>query len=410
MIIERSAEAERLRKAKKWVLLFGRRKTGKSFLAENFLKWDEYFFVKRDKGIISKKSGRELSYGAFLEVLEREMLGGKTLVVDEFHRLGADFLDRLHASGGKGRLVLISSTLFLSKKLVRENSPLLGLVAEQQVRLISLGDCLRALGKSKAGKKASVESALLLREPLAIGYSEPGIKAEAQFASVLAGSMRTMPALVGEIFLEEERELSAVYDGILRAVAAGKVVSTEITDAVFARGLIPKNDASQVQQYLKNLADFGILRRIAVFGKNKFIYKHVSPLVRLYYYADGKYNASERQPDEAEIGRIAAELIPRMVEDEVRALAAEKLGLSEAVMEGKDFDVDACLLRFRKPAVAMEIKWKVRITLEDVRSAERSLENAKAGEKWLFVPDRKMVLAKTSLKIVDIGDLIGDGS
>jgi hypothetical protein len=79
-------------------------------------------------------------------------------------------------------------------------------------------------------------------------------------------------------------------------------------------------------------------------------------------------------------------------------------------MEGKDFDVDACLLRFRKPAVAMEIKWKVRITLEDVRSAERSLENAKAGEKWLFVPDRKMVLAKTSLKIVDIGDLIGDGS
>src|SRR3989338_2307251 len=99
MVIVERAEAERLKKAKGWVLLYGRRKTGKTFLVQHFLPHDAYFFVKRDRGVL--EGSRELSQEAFLEALPRDLAAGKTVVVDEFHRLGPDFLDRLHALGGK---------------------------------------------------------------------------------------------------------------------------------------------------------------------------------------------------------------------------------------------------------------------------------------------------------------------
>ena len=59
MIIER-IEVDEIKKIKKWLLIYGRRKTGKTFLVENFLKYDEYFFVKRDRTILSKKDQKEI--------------------------------------------------------------------------------------------------------------------------------------------------------------------------------------------------------------------------------------------------------------------------------------------------------------------------------------------------------------
>ena len=70
-------------------------------------------------------------------------------------------------------------------------------------------------------------------------------------AKSLEYSVKTIPALVGEIFTEEERSISAVYEGILRAIANGKTVSGEISSYLFSRKLIKKDDPSIVQQYLK---------------------------------------------------------------------------------------------------------------------------------------------------------------
>ncbi len=405
MIIDRPKDIERLKGTAKWTLLFGRRKTGKSFLVENYTTYDEFFYVKTDRGITSKKGNRSVAYEAFLALLKHLLSEGKTVVVDEFHRLGEDFFDELHAVGRGGRLILVSSTLHMAKKLIGAHSALLGLVAEVPLGLISMEDCLRAIGKTGIGKKEKVELALLLREPIVSNYSLEAKPPREQFASALQGSMKTVPALVGEIFAEEERTASATYGGILRAVANGKVVSGEISSFLFARKLVRKDDPSLVQPYLKNLIEFGILRRVEVLGKNKFIYKHVSPLCRLFYYADEKYNISERNAAKEEVLRIVDGLLPRMVEDEIRSLAAEKYGLSEAVMEGKDFDVDACLMKFRKVEIAMEVKWKGRIGADDIRKAEESLGKIDAKEKWLFVPDKKMVGIKTSLKVIDIDDL-----
>ena len=406
MIIERPLAKKSLANTKKWVLLYGRRKTGKSFLVENFIRYDDYFFVKKDRTVVLKKTAQSLSYDAFLALLRRDIEDGKTAVIDEFHRLGEDFLEELHRVRTGGQVILISSTLHLSKRLVSKNSSLLGLVTEFPLGLISLQDTLAALSSFDLEPKARLELAILLREPLAVDYFDEKMGAREQFTRVLLGSMRTIPALVGEVFSEEERTLSAVYEGVLRAIANGHCNSGEISSYLFSRKLIAKDDPSLGSQYLQNLQDFGLIRRIKIFGKGKFIYKHNSPLVRIFYYADEKYNISERTVGAAEVGRIVDELLPRIVEDEVRLYFAEKTGLAESVMHGADFDVDVCLLRFTKPQMVMEVKWKGRISGSDIQTAEKSLSKVQAPQRILFVPDKRGLKAPAGLKLMDVSDLV----
>lgn len=402
MIIERPEEAKRLAGSAKWALVYGRRKTGKTFLVSNFSKFDEYFFVKGSGNILAKDDN-SISYETFMEILKRALEEGKTVVVDEFHRLGADFFDYLHHMKKSGKLVLISSTLFLSKKLISGKSALLGLFAEMPVGLISLEDCLRALKRFNLPRKELMELAILLREPIAIDYFDPNAGARDTTARIVLGSARAIPALVGEIFLEEEREISGVYEGILRAIASGKVGSGEISSHLFSKKLIKKDDPSVIQQYLNNLTAFGIIRRIGVFGKKRFIYKLASPLSRIYYYADEKYNISERKIPEKELGRIIGELMPRIVEDSVREALAEKFGLAESVAEAKDFETDGYLLKFTKPEIALEVKWG-HIGEKEIRQIEEKLGMRQAAKKILFVQDKRGV--KSRLKVMDASDLM----
>ncbi len=405
MIILRK-ENDVLKSCRDWVFVFGRRKTGKSFLVKNSSNWNEYFFVKRDKTILSEKED-SISYETFLNILKRELNQNRTIVVDEFHRLGDDFLDFIHSFKKTGKLIVISSTLFLSKRLLKGRSPILGLFSELPIRIISLRDTLTALSKMKLSKKEHVENAILLREPITITSFDSNKKARKVFSKVLLSSLNTIPALVGEIFLEEEKSLSAVYEGILRAIAGGKITSTKIADYLFSRKLIVNNDASIVQQYLKNLISFGIIKRVGVYNKNKFIYKHISPLTKLFYYADEKYNISERDLTEKEIERIVQEIMPRIVEDNIREFLAQKFGLSEAIIESKDYDIDTCLLRFNKPEVVAEVKWKEKINKEEMRKVEADLNEIKAKKRYLFVQDkRKFFGLKSNIEIVDINDFL----
>ncbi|MEM2273990.1 MAG: AAA family ATPase [Thermofilum sp.] len=404
MIIERPEEVRRISELKKWVLVYGRRKTGKTFLVSNFVKYDEYFFVKTSRGIVTK-DGDSVSYEAFLEILKRALDEGKTVVVDEFHRLGQDFFDFLHYAKKRGKLILISSTLFLSRKLVSAKSPLLGLFAEVPIGLISLRDCLKALEGFNLSKKDRLELAILLREPIAVDYFDEKKSARENIALVLLSSVKTIPALIGEIFYEEEREMSSIYEGILRAIASGRVISGEIASYLFSRRLIKKEDASIIQPYLNNLVSFGLIRRVEVFNKRKFVYKIASPLVRIYYYADEKYNISERKVGREEILRIIDELMPRIVEDEVREFLAEKHGLRESVIEAKDFEVDGCLLRFNKPEIALEVKWG-RVSGRDIKRVEEKLSKVPSARRVLFVQDKNDVEVKPSaIEVVDVDDL-----
>lgn len=402
MIIERPKEVKRINEINKWILLYGRRKTGKTFLVRNFLNFDDYFFIKTNKNVLTEDN-ESISYETFIEILKRSLKSGKTVVVDEFHRLDKDFFDLLHSLKKQGKLILISSTLSLSKRLISARSALLGLFAEIPLGLISLEESLNSLKKFKFSKQERIELAILLREPIAVDYFNEKKKARETISTIILSSLKTIPALVGEIFSEEERELSAVYEGVLRGISIGNVGSGEISSYLFSKKLIKKDDPSIIQQYLNNLISFGIIRRIELFKKKKFIYKLVSPLSKIYYYADEKYNLSERKVTEEELSPIINELMPRIVEDNVREVLAEKYGLRESIFEAKDFDIDGILLKFKKPEIALEVKWGG-LGKKEIDKAEEVLGKIDATRKLLFVKDKKII--KSNLETIDVDDLI----
>jgi hypothetical protein len=402
MIIERKDEVTRVQDLKKWTLVYGRRKTGKTFLVTNFIRHDEYFFIKTSKSIMTKNGGT-ISQETFIEILKRSIEESKIVVIDEFQRLGPDFLDFLHASKKQGRVILISSTLYLSTKLFSSQSPLLGIVAEVPIGLIKIGDALRAIARFNLPKKERLENAIVLEEPISIDYFDAARPQREMLASLLAGSVKTIPALIGEIFFEEERTLSAIYEGILRGIATGNVGSGELSSYLFSKKLTRKDDPSIIQQYLANLVQVGVIKRIEVFNKKRFIYKLVSPLSRIFYYADEKYNVVERKLSPVELMPIIDDIMPKLVEDVVREAIAAKHGLRESVITASDHDVDGFLLKFKKPEMAIEVKWGT-IRAVDIRRSEETLGKLDAARKILFVPDKDGL--KSKLEIWDVDDLL----
>ena len=69
----------------RWVLVYGRRKTGKTFIVSNFIKHDSFYFIKRDRTVISKKDWRTINYDTMMELMRRDLSEGKTVVIYEFH-------------------------------------------------------------------------------------------------------------------------------------------------------------------------------------------------------------------------------------------------------------------------------------------------------------------------------------
>ena len=318
--------------------------------------------------------------------------------------MGDDFFDFIHyMRKERGKLILVSSTLHLLRELFSARSPILGFFAEVPISIISLGDTLRSLKGYGLDKKSLLEMAILLREPLMVEYFDEHVDPRRLIPRSIIHSIKTVPALVGEIFIEEERNISAVYEGILRAIASGKTVSGEISSYLFSRRLIKKDDPSIIQQYLKNLVEFGVIKRLRVYGKNKLVYKHVSPLTRIYYYADEKYNISERKPSEKELERIIDEIMPVIVEDNVREFLAEKHGFEETVFEARDYDVDGCLLGFKTLEVALEVKWGRKV---DVEGVKENLGRVKAKRRILFVQDKTQLGDLEDIEVMDVLDLI----
>ena len=154
---------------------------------------------------------------------------------------------------------------------------------------------------------------------------------------------------------------------------------------------------------MNNLVSFGIIRKIEVTNKKKFVYKLVSPLARIFYYADEKYNIAERPRDEKELLAIIQEVLPHMIEDAVREHIAKKEGLRETIIESRDYDIDGYLMRFQEPEILLEVKWKRELKKEDIQKTEKNLEKLSAKRKILFVPDKKEI--KTMLEVWDVDDL-----
>jgi hypothetical protein len=350
----------------KWVLVYGRRKTGKSYFVKNNVKWDKYYFVGRSGDIFV--DDEKISYETFIREVVQSLENEKTIVIDEIQRLPEEFFDRLHNIGVKGRLIAITSTIWLTKELLGKRSPMLGLFSEFRMDIIDERDILLNLHDRIKDPKELIEYAVFLREPWLIPLWE---ETESFFDALPFNVKITVPALIGEIFTEEERQYSRIYDAILKAIANGKRISTEIASYLYSLRLIPAEDPSLVHPFLKILQNIGLIEKIKIYEKNKYYYRISSPIVDYYYYLDAKYGISEREIQFLQARKVLEIKMPHYVEQFIMNLLSKIFGLWPEKIIEKEYEVDIALVDLKKLKAVVEVKWRKNITSEVLKEVER---------------------------------------
>ncbi|PSN83238.1 hypothetical protein B9P99_00415 [Candidatus Marsarchaeota G1 archaeon OSP_B] len=381
VIVTRQEDLNRWKNTGSRVLVYGRRKSGKSFFVKNFTSWDEYFFVKRDGGILDTRRMQEISYEFLKEYMLRSE--GKRFVIDEFQRLPSDFLDFLHAYHETLKVTLISSTLWLSSKFLGRGSPLLGVFEEFRMGLIDERDVLRFLFEREKGSEV-VEKAVYMREPWIIPMVNGEMRDE--ISRIISEQKNTFASLIEEIFSEEDRLLKESYMAVLTAVSTGKVKSTEISSYLFSRKLIKRDDPSTIQSYLKILEQMGLIEKVHVINRRYKQFKVSSPVLDLYFYLEGKYGFSELEVPQSEIRKVVDEKTPRYVEDFIRTLLSKLYGEKAGKIVEKDYEIDIVLSSFRSTKLVGEVKWKSFVGKHEIRRVEEVLERFNC-ERVLVVPD-----------------------
>ncbi len=351
-------EEESITKGIKRMLIYGRRKTGKTYFVRNFLKHDKYFFVTREGNVFFEEN--VLDYNTFFSMF-KELVKEKIIVVDEFHRLPKEFVDYLHYIS-KGNIVLVTSTLWLAIKMIQSKGwPLAGVFTPIRFSLIDERDILVNLSKYLKGKEL-IEASVYLREPILIERYTGNIRKT--LVDFFSNNRYFIKNLIGEIFTEEERTLTKIYENILKAIAAGKCSSTEISSFLFSNKLIDKDNPGLIQRHLQNLVELGIIRKFEVYKKRKNKYAHVSPLLDLHFYLEEKYDYTEQKININYIQDVVNEKIPLHAEQFFGDLFSKIYGLKQIKIE--EPEVDVALLKFKKLEMVGEVKWREKINVLEI--------------------------------------------
>jgi len=293
--------------------------------------------------------------------------------------------------------VLVTSTLHLVKNLLEKSSPILGLFLEFRMDLVDERDILLNLKEKIKDYKKLIEFSTYLREPMLLKWF--GI----DLASILKNLKLVIPSLVGEIFAEEEKELSERYEGIIRALSSGKTTLSAITSSLYSNKLIPKQDVSAVKPYLNTLLEIGLVKRIPEYFGKRYYYFISSPVIDMYYYLDEKYNFSERDLDE----KYITEKIPMHVEDFIRELLGKIFGMRTFIINKPNMEVEIALARFKKLKIVGEVKWKRRVSKAEIKEIEEKLEKFKGCRKILVVPSEDAVEKEPKgIEVWDTGKIL----
>ncbi len=371
MIIYRYTDLKKLGNSQLPLLVYGRRKTGKTFLIKNNIN-GKYFFVRRDRSIFyENKIIKEETLRELIEERERQ---GKITIIDEFHRLGEKFMDYLHYTSPK-KVILITSTLNFAQHLFSSSSPLLGLFSEFKVDIIDERDILKNLKDKKLEEK--IEKAVYLREPLMLRFYK-----KENLSSIMNGLKLTVPSLIGESFLEEKKRFSERYEAILRAISIGKYKLSEISSFLFSNGIIEKESISEIKQYVENLISLGYIKRLRDYFSNRSYYTITSPMIDMYYYLDEKYGFSETDLDE----KYFIEKLPIHIEQFFSSFFSKLFSLREVKINRPDKEIDISLISFNKLKIVGEVKWKKKISSKELKKVEEKL-NSFNCKKILVIKD-----------------------
>ena len=395
---------------KKGIILYGRRKTGKTFFIKNLLKEARYFYVYRNKEIFDEKYNRILDFKEFQNIL-REI--NDIIIIDEFHRLGDKFLDFLHNYKNKNKLILITSTLHYFTEILGKENPILGYFVNVKFDLPKYKEIIKSLVKhSKIDLNKLVEYSIFLKE---ISFSDFFSENFDEFLyNCYLFSKTFFKNLLFEIFNEEERELTKIYYSIILAIANGYNTSSEISSKLYSLEVIEKDNPSLISPHLKTLEEIGIIRKVKIYGKRKrYLYYLSSIPMEFFLYLYEKYNLEERDID---IKTLKEEFEKReglYVERFFAELISEIKNLPYETIKNPSLDIDFVILDKNKNVLEVyEVKLKEKIKYSDIKNIIKKFDRFKNIKKFLIVKDKNSVekyldlLEEEKIKALDLRDII----
>lgn len=337
-----------------WSLIFGRRKVGKTYMVENFIPHDTYFYVRIDRSVSAK--GFVVSEIMDLKILVNGVIdlltAGKTVVIDEFQRLPLSIIEDISRTHPSGRLILTGSSMKVAKEILGKNSPLLGLLRPFRIDLISSCDLMASL-KDVMPSERMIEYGPFLRDPWTIDFFHP-----TSFVRDIVGMIPfTVPGLIGEAFNEDDREMSMTYGSILSLLGSGHTDYKEIGQILHSRGIVPSPSSSSVLPYIKIMVDMGLLERIPRFRNKKFVYDIPSFPIKAYYYLESRYGLNKAGFSISEIGPALSHIHDIAIEGFISDLFEEVLDGQKEYLKDRNREVDVLITKRAKPILAGEIKW-----------------------------------------------------
>jgi hypothetical protein len=378
-IIKRE-ESKEVSSANTWLLIYGRRKTGKTFLLRNLCGFPHYYLVKRDLSILS--SEKTISKKELIRETKALLKENKSVVIDEFQRLKESDLEELTTLHPKGRLILSGSSLKVVKKIFEPRSPLLGFFTPTKIGFIAPRDIIHEMSDD-LDPIALIEAATFIREPWLIPFYK-GENVLKFIYKVITKSRYIITALTGEIFTEEERELTRKYEAILRLVGAGVWNTQELTSILYSRELIPSPSPTHIIQYLKNLEEMDLVESIKLHKSKKKYYRLLSSMMGVYYYLDSRYDVSHRNVSIGEIKPTLGKLMNMEIQNFVGDLFARLYEGRKEYYVSPSKEVDFIITKRNRVEVIGEVKWK--------KVSNRDLEKFKDKSEGMY--GRRILICK----------------
>ena len=337
-----------------WSMIYGRRKVGKTYLVDNFVTHDVFFTVRVDRSITARGIDVPIvgDLDTFARIVTRLLDENKTVVIDEFQRLPMVVMEDISRAHPNGRLILTGSSMRVVERYTGRNSPLLALVRPFKLDQIRSSDILVSLADRMSPERA-LSSAPILRDPWTIPYNT----SRNLLKDTVAVLPMVVPGLIGEIFTEDERTLTATYSAILSMLGSGVSDHHRIADILYQRKMIGSGSSSHVIPYMKNMVDMGLLERTQVYKRKKDVYSIPSIPIRMYYYLDSRYDISDRPVDYREVSPAAEGLLRTGIEEFVGDLLAQVVGGRKQVLKEAERDIDVLIVFRKKLAMVGEIKW-----------------------------------------------------
>ena len=277
----------------KWVLVYGRRKTGKTWLLRNCVDWSLYATATRSGECIVEDEKGELEVVEINECMKDitrrlKHVNEKAIILDEFQRVPVKYWDviAVAAQDSERNLIICGSSLGIALRVFDRRSPLLGLFEAFRVDLASVADTITSLYNWKLGEEEeAVLWAVVLRDPWIIRHLAPRGEPWTKIAEKAVTLFPAVKGLIGEVFVEEERQLSRVYEATLKLLAEGYWRAGDIAAKLYNAGLVKTPQPGNATGVLKVLETLGLVERIPLWRTRgaRTYYRHRSPITSILY-------------------------------------------------------------------------------------------------------------------------------